>query len=83
MQIGCRQADVSVSGSLHSQGSFQNVNLPIGAAEMRDRDIEPLELRDFLIIAALMAAVLLVLWATASAVVKDRQHFEAPPVVAR
>jgi hypothetical protein len=50
---------------------------------MRDRDIKPLELRDFLIIAALMATVLLVVWATASALVKDRQNFEAPPVVAR
>lgn len=50
---------------------------------MRDRDIEPLELRDFLIIAALMATVVLVLWVTASAVVKGRQNFEAPPVVAR
>jgi hypothetical protein len=50
---------------------------------MQDRDIKPLEVRDFLIIAALMAAVLLVVWATASALVKDKQNFEAPPVVAR
>ena len=50
---------------------------------MRDRDIEPLEFRDFLIIVALMAAVLVVLWGTASTIVKARHNFDGPPVVAR
>ncbi|MBZ9654296.1 hypothetical protein [Phyllobacterium lublinensis] len=50
---------------------------------MRDRDIEPLELRDFLIMVAIMAAVLIVLWATASAIVTARHNFDGPPVVAR
>ncbi len=45
---------------------------------MRDRDIEPLELRDFLIMAALMAAVLVILWGTASAIVKARRDFDGP-----
>ncbi|PSH70613.1 hypothetical protein CU102_00715 [Phyllobacterium brassicacearum] len=55
----------------------------LGAVAMRDRDIEPLELRDFLIMAALMAAVLVILWGTASAIVKARHNFDGPPVVAR
>lgn len=50
---------------------------------MRDRDIEPLELRDFLILAVLLVAVWLVLWATATAIINGRQNFEVPPVVAK
>lgn len=50
---------------------------------MRDRDIEPLELRDFLILIAVMAGVLVVLGGTASAIVKGRQNFVVAPVVAK
>ncbi|MBB3238214.1 hypothetical protein [Phyllobacterium endophyticum] len=50
---------------------------------MRNRDIEPLELRDFLIMAILMAAVLIALWGTFQTIGNTRDKFEVSPVVAR
>ena len=50
---------------------------------MRNCDIEPLELRDFLVMAVLLAAVLFVLWGTVLTIGNTRHTFEAQPVVAR
>ncbi|RCW77966.1 hypothetical protein C7476_1321 [Phyllobacterium bourgognense] len=54
-----------------------------GTSDMRNRDIEPLELRDFLIMAVLLAAVLFVLWGTVLTIGNTRHTFEVQPVVAR
>lgn len=54
-----------------------------GTSDMRNRDIEPLELRDFLIMAVLLAAVLFVLWGTVLTIGNTRHNFEVQPVVAR